>query len=154
MVVVTHLSLLFVSPTTSAPCSAGTITLNVGSESDLQAMTNTINCTGEGVFDVEWIGNLQLQQKIFLSGSKNLTITGSSARLPGVPGDGMDAGNVTGIFAVSGGSTLRLQNLVLKGGFAEIGGGIDVRSSSVVHVNGCSFTNNVASTGGVTCMGR
>lgn len=144
------LSLSFISPAASAPCPAGAVAMNVGSTADLQNMTNLINCTGKGSFDVIWTGTLPLLQTIELSDTKNLTITGStySTLLTGSLGAGIDAGNTTGLFAVSGGSTLRLQNLVLKGGSAEDGGGVDVRSSSTVNVVGCSFLNNSASIGG------
>ncbi|CAM9817102.1 unnamed protein product, partial [Laminaria digitata] len=79
---------------------------------------------------------------------KNLTITGCSTLVTGRPGAEIDAGNTTGLFSVSGGSTLRLQNLLLKGGSSEDGGGVDVRSSSSLYVVDCSFVNNSASAGG------
>lgn len=134
----------------SAPCPAGAVAMDVGSTTDLQKLTTALNCSGEGAFDVTWIGRLPLRQRIDLSGNKNLTITGSSTLLTGRPGAEIDAGNSTGLFLVSGGSTLRLHNLVLKGGSSDDGGVVDVRASSSVHVVDCSFTNNNASTGGDT----
>lgn len=151
VVMVTMISIILLSgmPVVhSAPCSASTIAMSVGTTAELQNMTNALNCTGGGAFDVTWTGSLQLEEIIQLSDNKNLTVTGSSPLKTGLPSDGIDAGNATGIFSVSGGSTLRLQNLVLEGGSAANGGGVDVRSFSSVYVDGCFFSNNSASTGG------
>lgn len=124
--------------------------MDVGSTTDLQRMTNAINCTGEGAFDVTWNGTVPIDQRIELSDKKNLTITGSVTLVTGRPGAVIYARNKTGLFSVSGGSTLKLQNLVLKGGSSEEGGGVYMRSSSSVYVVGCSFIDNNASTGGET----
>lgn len=141
-------ALSFMPPTASAPCSAGTIAMDVVSAADLQNMANTINCTGEGTFDVTWIGSLQLEQRIELSDNKELTITGSSLLSTVLPEAVIDARNTTGIISVSDGSTLNLVNLVLKGGNSEKGGAVDVRSSSALYVTDCFITSNNASRGG------
>ena len=86
-----------------------------------------------------------------------MTITGaSSSRFDGgLGGDNangvvIDAGSGTGIFSVSDGSTLRLNNLVLERGNAENGGAVGVRSSSSFFAFDCIFSNNNASNGGET----
>lgn len=61
-----------------------------------------------------------------------------------------DAGNGTGIFSVSNGSILRLNELVLEGGNAEYGGAVGLLSSSSLFVSSCTFANNSASQGGET----
>lgn len=149
-VVVAILSHSFILGVAPAPCSTETIAMEVGSTAELLSMINTINCTGEGTFDVTWTGSLQLGQTIELSDNKNLTITGSGA-VPVAPhGVVIDGGNTSGIFSVSGSSTLSLKGLTLKGGSSNDGGGVDVRSSSSAFVFGCYFTGNNASTGGET----
>lgn len=150
--VATLLSLSIISPAESAPCSAGTIAMEVGSATELGIMTNAINCTGEGTFDVTWKGRLQLLQTIELSDNKNLTVTGSSSSLDVLPSDVIDAPDASGIFSVSGGSTLSLKHLVLFGGTSEVGGAVEARSSSSVHLVGCSFISNNASIGGGSRM--
>ena len=118
--------------------------MEVASAADLESMSDAINCTGEGTFDVTWIGSLQLHQSIEISDNKQLTITGSSP----VPETVIDGGNATNIISVSGGSTLNLVSLVLKGGNSDEGGAVAARDSSLVNVVGCSITNNNASLGG------
>ena len=100
---------------------------------------------------------MTIEERIELFDRKNVTVTGTSfpsffGGLGDDNADGVviDAGSGTGIFSVSNGSTLRLNNLVLEGGNAENGGAVDVRSSSSLFVFGCLFANNKASNGGET----
>lgn len=130
------------------PCSAATISMNVTTPDELQNMIKTVNCTGEGTFEVSWIGSLQLHHSIGLSGNKTLTVTGPRADLTIFPSAVVDAESATGIFRVSNGSTLILKNLGLQGGASENGAAVDARSFSSVHVADCAFTNNTSSTGG------
>ena len=148
VLVVGMLSYSFMSGAEAAACSAGAISMNVTTAAELQNMIDTINCTGEGFFHATWTGSLQLGQRIELSDSKTLTITGSRPVLTNLPSAVIDAGGTTGIFGVSNGSTLTLDNLVLQGGASENGAAVDVRSFSSVHVSGCVFVNNNSTTGG------
>lgn len=137
-------------PAASAPCSAGTIAMEVGSAADLHNLANTMNCTGMGKFDVTWIGSLQLEKRIEVSDNKELTITGSTPLFTVLPEAVIDAGNTTGIISVSKGSTLTLVSLLLKGGNSESGGAVDVSSFSSIYVADCLLTSNNASIGGET----
>lgn len=144
---------LFSSFTTvagAAPCPAGAVSMDVATTAELQAMINTINCTGEGIFDVTWIGSVPLVQTIEVCEKKQLTVTGSASTPTNLPSATIDAGSTTGIFRVYNGSTLNLNNLLLEGGISSSGAAIDVRVSSSVYVADCAFTNNNATTGGET----
>lgn len=151
---------LFLSLTSgagAAPCPAGTTSMDVATTAELELMINTINCTGEGVFDVTWIGSVPVVQIIEVCEKKQLAVTGSTLTLTtaaptdtDLPSAVIDAGSTTGIFRVCNGSTLTLNNLILDGGISTNGAAIDARASSAVYVTDCAFTNNNATTGGET----
>lgn len=152
----------------SAPCPAGTTSMDVSTAVELQTMMNAINCTGEGIFDITWIGSVFLVQTIEVCENKQLTVTGSTSTGSVSTGsasnqpistesvssgesfssDVIYAGSTSRIFKVCNGSTLSLNNLVLEGGVSATGAGIDARSSSSVFVENCAFTNNNATAGG------
>lgn len=150
MVLALLLSFAYISGGETAPCSADTVSLEVTSTADLKNMTQTLNCTGGGTFEVSWMGSIQLEQAIELSEGKELTVTGSSSMMTVQSNSVMDAGSTTGIFRVYNGSTLTLNHLVLEGGNAENGAAVDARSFSSVYAVDCSFTNNNATSGGET----
>lgn len=134
----------------AAPCPAGTVSMEVATTAELQTMITAINCTGEGMFDVTWIGSVPLLQTIEVCGKKQLTVTGSTSTPLNLPSAAIDAGSTTGIFIVCNGSTLSLNNVLLEGGISSSGAAIDARVSSSVYLTDCGFTNNNATTGGET----
>eukprot|EP00904_Undaria_pinnatifida_P000881 jgi/Undpi1/10794/HiC_scaffold_29.g13242.m1 len=114
-----------------------------------------MNCSGEGFFNATLYNTVQIQQRIEVSNQKSVTITGSgfptlrAATLGTDESSAVaDVGNFTGIFLVSGGSTLTMNALVLEGGRSKDGGAVVVLSSSSVHAFDCTFENNNATTGG------
>ena len=131
-------------------CPADTVSMNVATTSELQTLMTTINCTGEGVFNVTWIGRVSLVGAIELREHKKLTITGSTSAPTDFSSAAIDAGGATGMFTVYNGSTLSLNSLMLEGGHVTNGAAIDARSSSSVIVDDCVFANNVATNGGET----
>ena len=131
-------------------CPASTVSMKVETTSELQTLMTTINCTGEGVFNVTWIGRVSLVEAIELREGKKLTVTGSTLELTDFSSAAIDAGWATGMFTVYNGSTLSLNSLVLEGGNVTNGAAIDVRSSSSVSVDDCVFANNIATDGGET----
>lgn len=160
MVAELSLSLSLMSGADANPCPAETISMNVTTTGELGLMMTSINCTGQGKFDITWIASLSLVQTIELSNKKQVTVTGPSSA--GATRDSssldptdiwdnvIDAGGATGMFRVSNGSTLTLNNLVLEGGTSAAGAAIDARSSSSVYVDGCIFRNSKAIAGGET----
>ena len=156
MAVLTFASTMcFMSGADSALCPPVTTAVTITSIGDVQNLTDALACEGEGGFNITWYSRVTIEERIEVFDRKNVTVTGvSSSRFDGGLGgdnaDGVviDAGSSTGIFSVSDGSTLRLNNLVLEGGNAENGGAVDVRSSSSFFAFGCIFSNNNASNGG------
>lgn len=143
-----------------APCPAGTVAIDVTSAASAQNLTDVLNCTGEGSFNITWHTSLTIDDRIDVSDNKNVTITGAgvASTIRGALADDSNAGGIiqdgsgTGIFSVSNRSTLRLNQLVFEGGNAEEGGAVDVRSSSSLFVFDCTFTRNNASNGGETSI--
>jgi len=149
------LTMWFMSRGESASCPSGTAAVNIASTADLQILTDLLACEGEGQFNITWYASLAIEERIEVSNKKNVTVTGTTFRsFDGGLGDDNGAGVIidarrgTGIFSVSNGSTLHLNNLVLEGGNTENGGAVDVFSSSSLFVFGCIFRNNNASNGG------
>ena len=131
-------------------CPDGTVSMKVATTSELKTLMTTIDCTGEGVFNVTWIGRVSLVEAIEIRDKKNLTVTGSTSALTNFSSAIIDAGGTTGIFTVYDGSTISLNSLVLEGGNEKRGAAVDARSSSSVIVDDCVFTNNIATNGGET----
>lgn len=133
-------------------CPPGIVSVNLTSVDDVREFVDALRCTGEGVFDVTWNGRLQIDQRIEISGRKNVTVTGSHGTTSDSTSDDhavIDAGETTGIFLVTNMSTLALHYLHLEGGLSEYdGGAVEVKSSSSLYVFGCDFTNNTCSEGG------
>lgn len=139
-----------------APCPLGTTAVNVTSAAGAQDLNDVLACTGPGSFNITWHGSLTIEQRIEVSGDKNVTVTGATFR--GILDDALGedrivaaivkGGNSSGLFYVSEGSYLRLNHMVLDGGNAENGGAVEVLSSSSLFVFGCTFRNNNASNGG------
>ena len=151
------LTICAISGPESAPCPSVNFAINITSQADVQALTDAVACEGEGAFNITWYASLTIEEKIEVSDMKNVTVTG--AGFPSFGGELCDdngagaiivGGSDTGIFSVSNGSTLRLNNLVFEGGNTENGGAVEVLFSSSLVVFGCIFKNNNASNGGKT----
>ena len=144
-------AMLHISGAETAPCSYHPVAVNVNSTSGVQGLINEINCTGEGVFDVTWYDTVQIEQTIAVSDQKSVTVTGSNSPTastgesdPDEPVATIDGGNTTGLFRVSDGSILTLNNVVLNGGYSEDNGGAVTVSFGSLNVFGCAFANNQA----------
>ncbi|MEP5375896.1 MAG: hypothetical protein ABJQ14_08910, partial [Hyphomicrobiales bacterium] len=96
-------------------CPTGIIAFNVTSATDLLNLTDLLNCTGQGTFNVVWHSSLTLSRAIEIANMKNVSIIGSG--LPTIRGGPnnetnssvtVDSTSGTGIFSVAGESTLHL----------------------------------------------
>ena len=142
-------------------CLPGTISVNVTTNDDMHRLTDAMNCTGQGVFNVTLYSSVQVNRRIEVSNQKRVHITGSGfPTIRAEPRDNEllsafpDAGTTSGIFLVSNQSTLSINALVLEGGYAEDGGGVAVLASSSLHAFACTFKNNSAAAGGESRVGR
>lgn len=155
------LIMLFMSVAQPVPCPPNATIIDVYSTADVHNLTDVLACTGEGSFNITWHDSLMVEQKIKVSDNKNVTITGTdlSSSVRGAFADGntdniVDDGGGNGMFSVSNGSILRLNDLVLEGGRAGTGGAVDVLSNSSLFLFGCTFRKNNASKGGETVYAR
>ena len=154
-------AMLYISGAETAPCSSDPVAVNVNSTSGVQGLINEIS-TGEGFFDVTWYDSVQIEQAIVVPAQKSVTITGSNSPTastgesePNEPVATIDGGNTTGLFRVSDGSILTLNNVVLNGGYSEDNGGAVTVSFGSLNVFGCAFANNQAlSNGGEVTIRR
>lgn len=146
------LFLLLGSGAEAAACPSDTVSKDVATTSDLQGLTDAMDCTGEGHYNVTWYGNISIDLTIEVFGGKTVTITGNGVAVDEFHGisAAADAGGSARIFSVSDGSTLKLNHLVLDGGNEDEGGAVAVRDYSYLHVAGCIFVNNSAEAGGET----
>lgn len=118
----------FLSGAESAGC--GSTQMDVKSTADAQILMNALECTGGGEFNVTWHGIVAIAQTLNVTGGISLTVTGTgSSKFPldgSVDTATIDGDSITlqtGIFHVSGPSTLTLQNLVLRAAQSTAGSG-------------------------------
>lgn len=148
----TGLSMILTSGAQAAPCPTGTVSVNLTSSGDAQSqLTDMLNCTGQGVFNATWYGDLPVGRSVDVSGEKNLTITGVNgtalyviSRDNGVLVEGAHGG----MFSVSNGSILTLNNMTLDGDFSQDRTAVTVTYSSSLYVVDCEFRNHRGSTQG------
>lgn len=134
-------------------CSSSTTSVTLTASGGLQNLTDAMDCTGPGVYNVTLHGRLQIEQAIEIVDQKHVHVTGVYDDSQEIAGDGyrypvIDAGSSTGIFFVSNRSRLNIRFLTLAGGHSDDGGAVRVTSSSLLYVSDCDFTNNRASTTG------
>lgn len=145
----------------SALCPTNTTHMAVSSSADTKALVAALACAGGGVFEVSWLGNVVISETIEISGGSRLAVTGTGPLPPALDDETgadiasrIDGGATTGIFFVSGGSSITLQRLIIQGGYATEGGAITTNSSasasgkSTVNVTDCLFLDNHAITNG------
>lgn len=156
-------STLFISGVNSTEC-VNAQTIEVSSTADAQHLSDALTCTGGGVFDVIWYGSVSINQTIEVPDGISLTITGSgfSSSLPLDRSAstatilGVKSTSQTGMFHVSGASTLNLDNLVLQGGYSDDNtgaGAVKAQGASgviqTVNVTDCHFKDNYGHYAGV-----
>lgn len=156
--------LVFLQDVVSISCATSATVMTVASAADVQKLAAALECTGGGVFDVTWIGSIVIGDIIEVSGGSNLTVVGSGSPTSALNTESagkngaavIDGGEISGIFNVSGPSTLNLYNLVLQGGNSTYGGAItgdffispNVSGGVTITAIDCSFLNNYASVKG------
>ena len=156
VMLVAGLTIAIIAGAEVAPCPSDTVSVNLAATEDIQRLTDAMNCSGGGEYNVTWSNSLQLESRIKVSTGKHVTITGSSktptvTAAPHHTHDNIsivDVGDISGIFLVSDNSTLTIHKMVLDGGYSEDGGAVAVISSSYLNVIDCVFTNNNALNGG------
>eukprot|EP00752_Nemacystus_decipiens_P005318 g4824.t1 len=119
-------------------CDVVASPFTVGSTEDASTLATSLRCSS-GTFDVQWVGGVFVSETIHVTNGTSLSITGagSSAAIA-------DGGNVTQLFVVDRGSTLRFSDMTLAHGNASFGGAINAFEASVSFSGSMSFISNSA----------
>ena len=137
--------------------------MDVVSTADAEALEETLKCTGGGEFNVAWYGRVTIQRAFEVAGGISLNVTGNYdsglsiddvRRTATIVGDRMNLR--TGMFLVSGASSLTLNNLVLQGGYSDTpyrAGAVEAQGTGdgkqTVNVFDCQFEDNTGLIAGV-----
>ena len=122
-------------------CMVDSIPVSVGSTEDAAALATSLQCSN-GDFAVEWVGEVFVEETIFVTDGTSLNVTGAG------PGAIADGGGETQLFVVEGDSRLHLSDMTLSNGNASYGGAIFVNQSTVSFSGNMSFISNSAEFGG------
>ncbi|CAM9749701.1 unnamed protein product [Ectocarpus sp. 4 AP-2014] len=129
-------------------CSAATNPVTVSNTQDASALAASLNCSN-GDFDVEWVGEVFVEDTIRVTLSTSLTIIGAG------PGAIANGGYTAQLFELNGGAILHLSDMTLTNGYAPLtggnyssGGAISASQSSVLLGGNMSFISNSADYGG------
>lgn len=137
--------------------------MDVHSAADAQTLVEALSCTGGGEFYVTWHGSVETTETFSVTEGVSLTVAGAKTSTLTLEGGvrtativGYNITSKTGIFSVSGASTLTLDNLVLLGGNSttEVGAGaVEARGEAsgtpTLNVIDCLFLYNIGTDAGV-----
>eukprot|EP00903_Cladosiphon_okamuranus_P012633 g11819.t1 len=121
-------------------CSVEPTSLTIGSTEDVGTLATSLLGCPKGDFNVQWVGEVFVEEAIRVTGGASLDITGAG------PGAIVDGGSKTQLFYVDEGSTLHLTDVTLANGHAPTGGGgaIFVNGSTVSFSGSISVISNSA----------
>lgn len=125
-------------------CPVGVTARNVSSTAEALELSDALNCSGRGQFEVDWSGNVLLPRTITISNGSSVKVTGLG------PEAVIDGGGAVRLFEVDEGSTLEINRVSLVGGRSageipgEGGGAVQLLSLSRLAAVNCSFVGNTA----------
>ena len=123
-------------PATVPPCSSDVKqTWIVEDKTHAHALAEAINCSG-GSFQVKWIGNISMDETIYVVGGTDLQISGSDT-------NAVLSGNLEKRLITVVNASLQLRNVSFEFGSARVGGAI-VASDSNLTLHETSFVGNQA----------
>lgn len=140
---VVPLLLTWVDAAESAECFDQAVEINVYDTTNTSDLAQTLACSTTEELTVVWQGEVQLSSTLAVGNSTTLKITG-------VNGASMNGGGAIQLIRVTGGATLILTNVSLRGGWVPDGegGSISANENSSVFLEDCSFIDNKAGTNG------
>ena len=132
---------------TSAPCDEGVVkNVSVSTLQDASDLRESLACSGQGTFYVEWSGQVNigdLTDGFAVGNGSSLNVTGSGG------GAVINGGNRVRLFTLTEGSQLYLNSVSLENGKHDNeGGAVYATDSSLLVAVDCSFLNNSANNGG------
>lgn len=161
--VVLHLSSLFLlaralTAEDSVPCVAELVSLTVSNATDALELSDALNCTGAGQFNVIWTGHVEISQTFALSNGTTLSITAGDSSTTSAYADAsttnavVDGGGVMQLFSVLGGSKLNLNGVSLVNGMGLHGAAVHAEGNSQVTICGGTIAENHGTSEGKTCV--
>ena len=136
--------------------------MDVASTAAAETLVEALNCTGGGEFNVTWHGRVRIDRTFEVAGGISLNVTGKyysslsiddDVRTATILGDATTS--QTGLFVVSGASSLTLKRLVLQGGQSKTphgAGAVEAQGTGdgtqTVNVIDCQFRNNTGTIAG------
>ncbi|CAM9544571.1 unnamed protein product, partial [Ectocarpus sp. 12 AP-2014] len=141
-----------VAQTQTQNCSVSTSPLIVASTEDAGALATALQCSN-GDFAVEWVGEVFVEEEIYVTNGTSLNIAGAG------PGATADGGGRARLFHVDEGSSLYLSDMTFTNGNASStgsgnGGAIVVDQATVSFTGIMSFISNYAGKGGGAIAAR
>ncbi|CAM9630947.1 unnamed protein product, partial [Sphacelaria rigidula] len=131
-----------VGPVSGTSCPEGLTDWNVSTTAEALELSDALQCSGPGQFEVHWSGEVLLTRTITISNESSVAVWGHGA------GEAViDGGGAVRLFEVDDGSTLQLSSLSLVGGWADEygdGGAVMVTNSSQLRASNCFFIGNNA----------
>ena len=124
-------------PPAALPCSAHAQRMwVVETSAQAQALAAAVNCSG-GSFEVEWRGNIVVDEPIYVIDGTVLGLTGAGSSAV------MDGGGSTRLFTILN-AALHLNGVNISSGSSTVGGAIAVAGSSFLALNGTNISGNKA----------
>ena len=122
-------------------CPIGVSSLVVSSAAEAFSLNQALNCSGQGQFEVDWIGEVLIPSTIEVSDGISLTVTGSSFGTDAAIINGSETTPGIQLFTLSDGAELELNSISLVGGFGS-GAAVYASAGSRLMARDCSFVGN------------
>ena len=148
------ITLLALSNVLSQPVQAETLTVCLEGGCDFTSIQSAIDAASNGDV-IEIAGEIHFVDQPIDTLGKAIVLRGAIDEVTGAPLtvlDGQSAGRVVQCLNEEGPGTI-FENLVFKSGVQTQGGGMYCDGSSPTLIN-CTFTNNLAVSGGAMCLTR
>lgn len=122
----------------TGPCATELVSLTVASTEDADALSEALNCTGAGDFDVIWSGHVEISQTLEISDGTTLTVNGELGSPATIADDGaaVDGGGMVQLFSVLNGAVLNLYDVSLVNGVGGHGAAVYAGGGSHVTIRG------------------
>lgn len=122
-------------------CPVGVSSLLVSSPAEALELSQALNCSGPGQFEVDWSGEVLISSTIDVSDGVSLTVTGSSPL--GADQAIINGGGISGVqlFTLRDGAELELNSVSLVDGVG-FGAAVSASEGSRLVARDCSFVGN------------
>lgn len=135
------IALLFLRAVQAAECASEVASFDVSTADGADELVHSLMCIGSTHVTVDWHGWVKLTQTIAVGNGSSLSINGLEEAV-------IDGGSAIPLITVSGGATLKLNNISLENGWAADQGGAVFVNESYIALDSCRFSGNNATIDG------